>query len=124
MERGEKALLCVRLSLPWAGGEPGLGSSSVLAVRSRVHETAGNPWGLWRKMGRPRFPDAAVVELLKEAAHPAIGVETLEASGGKLELRLELERNEVTLVELSPFADESPSYLGLDDSLIDGYSAD
>jgi hypothetical protein len=32
-----------------------------------------------------------------------------------------LERNEATLVEISPFADESPSHLGLDDSLIDGY---
>jgi xylan 1,4-beta-xylosidase len=114
MESGERAPLAVDIELPWSG-------DAVLALRSRVHEGAGNPWGLWREMGRPRFPDPRTVELLKEAAHPAVSAERLYASRGKLKLSLSLERNEVTLVELSAFADESPSYLGLDDARIDGY---
>jgi xylan 1,4-beta-xylosidase len=125
MEEGERAPLSLSIELPWKEGAAGGASGgAVLSTRSRVHEGAGNPWGLWRKMGRPRFPDRRTVELLREAAHPAIGVERLEASSGKIRLALSLERNEVTLIELSPFVDESPSYLGLDDGGIDGYRAD
>jgi xylan 1,4-beta-xylosidase len=113
-EAGERAPLELELALSWAEGR-------ALVRRSRVHEGAGNPWGLWRAMGRPRFPDATTVEFLKSAAVPAVSAETVESSGGQLSLRLSLERNEVTLVEIIPFFDESPSYLGLDDSLIDGY---
>jgi len=114
LEKGERAPLEIELALPWKGGR-------ALARRSRVHEGAGNPWGLWRAMGRPRFPDAATVEFLRQAAAPRLEVGALEDSGGALKLRLSLERNEVTLVEIMSFVDESPSYLGLDDSLIDGY---
>jgi len=115
LEAGARPPLRLELDLPWSGDR-------ALVRRSRVHEDAGNPWGLWRTMGRPRFPDRSTVEFLKRAAVPAVEAAVLDGGGGELPLRLELARNEVTLVEILPFADESPGYLGLDDSLIDGYS--
>jgi xylan 1,4-beta-xylosidase len=114
LEVAERPPLELKIDLPWAGAR-------ALARRSRVHEGAGNPWGLWRAMGRPRFPDRSTVEFLRKAATPAVEACVLDPCGGVLPLLLKLERNEATLVEIAPFADESPSYLGLDDSLIDGY---
>jgi xylan 1,4-beta-xylosidase len=113
-EAADRPPKAIELSLPWDGGP-------ALARRRRVHEGAGNPWGLWAAMGRPRFPDAATVDFLKDASRPELEVAVLEPEGALLALSFTLRRNEVTLLEISPFADESPSYLGLDDSLIDGY---
>jgi xylan 1,4-beta-xylosidase len=114
MEPGAKAARPVTLSLPWQGGP-------ALAKRNRVHERAGNPWGVWKALGRPRFPDSETVDYLRSAATPQIETTVIEDKGGSLELDFSLERNEVTLIELSPFVDESSGYLGLDDSRIDGY---
>jgi Beta-xylosidase len=104
----------IELALPWKSG-------AALARRSRVHERAGNPRGLWIAMGRPRFPAADSVDFLKTAAVPDVEASVVEPAGESLRLAFSLERNEVTLIELSPYVDESPSYLGLDDSRIDGY---
>ncbi len=113
-EQAERVPERITLDLPWTRGK-------ALARRSRVHEEAGNPWGLWRKMGRPRYPDKRAIEFLMDSARPDVSVESLEPVSGTLHIELELRRNELTLVELLPFVDESPSYIGLDDSLIDGY---
>jgi xylan 1,4-beta-xylosidase len=117
MEAGERPPKALSLELPWPGG-------AALVRRSRVHEGAGDPRGAWVAMGRPRFPDRATVEFLREAAHPAVEVAVLEPREGKLALDFSLERNEVSLLEILPFVGEGPSYLGLDDSLIDGYPAE
>jgi Beta-xylosidase len=117
MEADPRPPLVLSLELPWEDGR-------AIGRRSRVHEGAGNPWGLWRKLGRPRFPDRDTVEFLRAAAQPAVELVSLEPREGLVSLRLELERNEVTLVEIVRLVDESESYLGLDDSLIDGYARD
>jgi xylan 1,4-beta-xylosidase len=105
----------LELSLPWEGGP-------ALVRRSRVHEGAGNPRAHWIAMGRPRFPLPEQVEYLREAAHPGLESSVASPASGRLALGAELLRNEVTLFEISPFVDEGPSYLGLDEGLIDGYS--
>lgn len=103
------------ISVPWAGG-----AASVR--RSRVHEAVGNPWATWVSLGRPRFPSRSTVEFLRAAAQPAVETAVIEPRAGRLELSFTLERNEVTLLEIAPFVDESSTYWGLDDGLIDGYS--
>jgi xylan 1,4-beta-xylosidase len=105
----------VTIELPWAGTGP------VLIRRSRVHERAANPWAVWTQLGRPRFPDRATVEFLRLAAQPAVETQVLVPVNGVIRLELTLEKNEVTLVEAVAFEDESGSYWGLDDGLIDGY---
>jgi xylan 1,4-beta-xylosidase len=105
------------VSFPWTEGP-------ALALRKRVNERWGNPWGLWRTMGRPKNPGKAVVDFLKIAAVPRVDSAVIAPSGGKLIIEMTLARNEITLVECSPFVDESGDYLGLDDALIDGYSGE
>jgi xylan 1,4-beta-xylosidase len=105
----------VSVTVAWDAG-------GALVRRSRVHEGAGNPWGLWRQLGRPRFPDAATVAFLHDAARPQVETAVVEPSAGELVLSFSLQTNEVTLLEVQPFHDESPTYLGLDDGLIDGYT--
>jgi xylan 1,4-beta-xylosidase len=109
--------LRLALDLPWAAGQ-------ALALRQRVGEDWGNPWGLWRRMGRPKNPGPRLVGWLKAAAVPAVESAVITAADGRLRLALSLRANEITLVELSPFVDASAEYLGLDDALIDGYSMD
>ncbi len=103
------------VSIPWKG-------SSALALRVRVNETLGNPWEAWRAMGRPLNPSPAQIEFLKIAAAPGAEQAVIEPENGTLALRVTLERNEITLIELTPFKDESAGYPGLEDSLIDGYA--
>ena len=104
----------VTLTVPWPHG-------MALLRRRRVHDTAANPWGVWSRMGRPRFPDRQTVEFLKLASVPGIEILVQEPIGGVLTVELLLEKNEVTLVEVVPFQDESSTYWGLDDKRIDGY---
>lgn len=72
------------------------------------------------QMGRPRYPGKDMVESLKQAAQPGINTCRLATDGGTVRLKLELTRNEVTLIELSAVNDETGTYIGLDDSFI-GY---
>lgn len=96
----------------------------VVLRRRRVHETAANPRGLWVALGRPRFPDAATVAFLREGSVPALETTVLAPQEGRLRFSLSLEKNEVTLVELLSFVDQTPTYLGNDDTKIDGYRTD
>jgi hypothetical protein len=73
-------------------------------------------------MGRPKNPGKAAIDFLKAAAVPRVDSAVIAPAGGKLTIELLLKRNEITLVECSPFVDESGDYLGLDDSLVDGYT--
>jgi len=109
--------LSVEVSLPWTRGR-------ALVRRRRVHDGAANPWGLWNQLGRPRFPDRATVDFLRLASVPQVDVWLLAPVEGCLPLTLVLEKNEITLLEIAPFRDESPTYWGLDDGLIDGYQAE
>lgn len=105
----------VTVTVPWTG-------AAVSVRRSRVHDGVANPWGVWTTLGRPRFPDRATVEFLRASAQPAVETAVIAPQGGHLTLTFTLERNEITLLEMVPFVDETPDYLGLDDGLIDGYS--
>ncbi|HET9128989.1 MAG TPA: hypothetical protein VFN73_12980 [Propionibacteriaceae bacterium] len=98
-----------------------LPSGPVFVNRSRVHERAGNPWGAWQAMGRPHQPSPAQVETLRRLAEPHRTSWQQPSEGGVLRLDLDLERNEITLVELEPVRDETASYPGLDDRLVPGY---
>jgi xylan 1,4-beta-xylosidase len=115
VQDGAGGSLPLAVTLPWETGQ-------ALVRRSRVHEGAANPWGLWVRLGRPRFPDRATVEFLRDASHPALETFIADPVAGELSLTFTLEPNEITLLEVVPFVDESPTYLGLDDGLV-GYGA-
>ncbi|MFG1810063.1 xylan 1,4-beta-xylosidase [Streptomyces sp. NPDC049040] len=106
----------VRLSVPVGGPE----GSTVYAQRSSVSEDAGNAHAAWCEMGRPASPDRRRLDALREAAEPARTHRSLPVSGGRADCDLVLGRHEVTLLELTPVTDETPSWwdegrlLGLD----------
>lgn len=93
---------------------------AVFMKRQTVNEEVGNPLKTWMQMGRPRYPGKDQVEALKQAARPGITTCRLTVEGGTVKFKLELTKNELTLVELSAVADETGTYIGLDDSFI-GY---
>jgi xylan 1,4-beta-xylosidase len=109
----EAGRLAQTVSLAWPHGR-------ALVRRQRVHEQAGNPWAVWNQLGRPRSPDRDTVEFLRLAAVPQVEVSVHEPVHGGLTLELTLEKDEITLLEVLPLRDETPTYWGLDDRLV-GY---
>lgn len=72
-------------------------------------------------MGRPRFPDKAAVETLRQVAKTLVRTSKLKSENGKVIFKATLTKNEVTLIEFGPVKDETSTYIGLDDSLITSY---
>ena len=95
-------------------------SEHVFMKKQFVNEKIGNPLIAWMQMGRPKFPDKASIETLRQAAQPGITTCSLGIEGGSVRFELELTKNEVVLIELSAVNDETGTYIGLDDSFI-GY---
>ncbi|MGI5429297.1 GH39 family glycosyl hydrolase [Streptomyces sp. CA-179760] len=93
----------LRLSLPVSGGE-------VFVRRSSVDEERGNAYTVWRHMGSPSSPKPGQLDVLHEAAEPARTHQRLSTEDGRVDLPLTLSRHEVTLVELTPFDDETPPW--------------
>lgn len=93
----------VRLRIPFE-------APSVFMSRSSVSEEMGNAWAAWCEMGRPRSPHPRGLDILREAAEPVRRHRSLPAEGGSVDLDLTLDRHEVTLVELTPVADETPPW--------------
>ncbi|MCL1925178.1 MAG: xylan 1,4-beta-xylosidase [Defluviitaleaceae bacterium] len=94
--------------------------------RSVVNEEYGNAWNAWRKMGRPRFPSKEQIKDIKEAGSPKIEIYNLPVKEGFITLEFVLQKNEITLFEISPIhktagPHEKP-YYGLDDSRIISYN--
>lgn len=114
MEKGTGFEKEVEFELPLSGKE-------VFVKRQTVDELNANPWRTWQQMGRPRFPDKAAVETLRQAAHPLVRTTKVKVENGKVTLRAVLTKNEITLIEFTPIKDETDTYIGLDDSLITSY---
>ncbi|MEV0428749.1 xylan 1,4-beta-xylosidase [Micromonospora sp. NPDC050495] len=95
----------VQLSLPLAPG-----ASTAFLLRSSVSEEAGNAWRAWHEMGRPASPHARQLDALREAAEPVRRHASLPVVAGRVALDLHLSRHEVTLVELTAVADETPPW--------------
>lgn len=117
IEQGEGFDRELELSIPSAFDE-------VFVKRQTVDENHANPWKVWKQMGRPRFPSATAVETLQQAARPLLRTSREQAVDGMVTLKLQLTKNEITLVELTPVRDETAAYVGLDDSLVTSYSND
>ncbi|WP_052744780.1 hypothetical protein [Micromonospora sp. HK10] len=96
----------VRLSLPLAAP----GASTAFLLRSSVSEEAGNAWRAWCEMGRPASPRTRQLDALREAAEPVRRHASLPVVAGRVALDLDLSRHEVTLVELTAVADETPPW--------------
>jgi xylan 1,4-beta-xylosidase len=79
-------------------------------LRSSVSEQVGNAWTAWCEMGRPRSARPTQLDALREAAEPARSHRNLPVGAGRVDLDLTLARHEVTLVELTPVADETPPW--------------
>jgi xylan 1,4-beta-xylosidase len=92
-----------RLSFP-------VGGTSAFVLRSRVGDQHGNVWAAWRQMGSPRSPLPRQLEWLREAAEPVREHSRLPVTGGRAELDLTLGRHEVTLLEITAVADETPPW--------------
>ncbi|MGP4041465.1 GH39 family glycosyl hydrolase [Gracilibacillus sp. D59] len=114
MEKGEEFNRSVDIHLP-------LGEGKYFASSQTISETYANPWKVWQQMGRPRFPTKAQVETLKQSAIPLFESAQYDVMGEGLTLDLSLTKNEVKLIEIEAVKDESETYPGLDDSLIDSY---
>ncbi|MGW0808606.1 GH39 family glycosyl hydrolase [Nonomuraea sp. NPDC002799] len=102
----------VRLSIPLGD------ATTAFALRSSVSDEQGNAWAAWCDMGRPRSPRPRQLDTLRELAEPVRTHTSLPVAGGHADLDLTLGRHEVTLVELTAVADETPPWW--DDSRILG----
>lgn len=97
----------LRLSVPVAGrGAP----RTAFALRSSVSEESGNAWAAWCEMGRPASPSPRQLDALREVAEAVRRHVSLPIEAGRVELDLVLDRHEVTLVELTAVADETPPW--------------
>ncbi|MFJ8822825.1 xylan 1,4-beta-xylosidase [Streptomyces sp. NPDC102467] len=96
----------LRLSLPVGDRERG----AAFALRSSVDEERGNAYTAWRRMGSPRSPRRRELDVLHEAAEPARTHLRLPVEEFRTTVDLTLERNEVTLVELTPVVEEAPAW--------------
>jgi xylan 1,4-beta-xylosidase len=111
----------LRLSVPVPA------ASRAFVLRSSVDEERGNAWAAWCEMGRPRSPGPRQLDMLREAAEPGRGHRSLPVVGGRVEIDLTLARHEVTLLEITAVADETPPWwddtrlLGLPPSTADGH---
>jgi xylan 1,4-beta-xylosidase len=83
---------------------------SAFVLRSRVNEQAGNAWTAWSELGRPASPGPRGLSALREAAQPVREHDGAEVVGGRVDLDLVLARHEVTLVEVTPVADQTPPW--------------
>jgi len=110
-----------RVRLPIPAGTP---AGSVFVLRSSVSEEKGNAWRAWCEMGRPASPRPRQLDALREAAEPVRAHRSLPIEDGRVHLDITLDRHEVTLLEITPVADETPPWaagqddrrlLGLDD---------
>ena len=93
----------VRLSIPVA-------APAAFMLRSTVSDESGNAWRAWSEMGCPSSPNHRQLDALREAAEPLRRHANLPVEGGRVSLTLTLDRNEVTLVELTPVIDETPPW--------------
>lgn len=93
----------VRLSIPMA-------APSAFVLRSSVSEEAGNAWAAWGEMGRPASPSPRELDALRELAEPVRRHASVPVEAGRVDLTLTLERNEVTLVELTAVTDQTPPW--------------
>lgn len=96
------------LSLSIPVGSPG--TSSAFVLRSIVNEEQGNAWTAWSEMGRPRSPRPRELDLLRDAAEPGRSHRSVPVAGGRADIDITLGRHEVTLLEITPVADETPPW--------------
>ncbi len=114
MEKGNDFLKELSLELSLPNGE-------YFIKRKTVNEQYANPWRVWIQMGRPRFPDKKLVDILKQAAQPQITFDRVGCKDKKLNIDFQLTKNEVSYFEISQIKDETATYYKLDDSMIPGY---
>jgi len=98
-----------------------VGFKDVFIKKQMIDEDHGNPWGTWIHMGRPRFPSKEQIKTLRDIAKPKIKTGRATSNDGYVNLKFKLGKNAVALFELTEVIDESSTYIGLDDSKIDGY---
>ncbi|ANB58769.1 beta-xylosidase [Anoxybacillus sp. B7M1] len=115
MKKGEGWAKEIRLDIP-------IPFTDGFMKRQTVNEEYGNPWRVWKQMGRPRFPNRKAIETLRQVARPKVTTERLRAENGAARLSLLLTKNEVTLIEIEPIKDATYTYSGLDDSQMTSYS--
>ncbi|HZP55107.1 GH39 family glycosyl hydrolase [Actinocrinis sp.] len=104
----------LRLSIPvgpqGADSQDDRRPRTAFLLRSSVSEEAGNAWAAWCEMGRPASPSPRLLDALREAAEPVRTHRSLPIDAGRVDLLLNLDRHEVTLVELSAVTDETPPW--------------
>ncbi|SNX54652.1 xylan 1,4-beta-xylosidase [Thermoanaerobacterium sp. RBIITD] len=98
-----------------------VGFKDVFIKKQMIDEEHGNPWGAWIHMGRPRFPSKEQIRTLRDIARPEIKTSRATSNDGYVNLKFKLGKNAVALFELTEIIDESSTYIGLDDSKINGY---
>nr|WP_255524693.1 xylan 1,4-beta-xylosidase [Alicyclobacillus sp. SO9] len=96
--------------------------SDSFVLSESIDEHHGNAWAVWRQLGRPRFPSREDVSILNKAARPRVDTWREKTQVNCMHLRLILPKNGVKLVTVQQIHDETPTYAGLDDSLLVSYN--
>lgn len=78
--------------------------------RSVVDEEQGNARTARQRTGSPRSPGRHRLDVLHEAAEPGRQHLRLPVEDDRTELDLTLTRHEITLVEVTPLAEETPEW--------------
>lgn len=79
-----------------------------------VDEEAGNAYTAWKRLGRPRSPLSAQMDILRRAQYPEQRLEALSLGGrGVIQLHVTLPVNGIKLIEIVPIVDYSGEYEGL-----------
>lgn len=68
MEKGEEWIEETQLVIP-------VPFSVAFVKQQTVNEQYGNPWRVWKQMGRPRFPNRQAVKTLRQVARPHVSTE-------------------------------------------------
>ena len=98
----------VRLSVPVA--PDGDAVREAFLLRSSVGEEEGNAYAAWRALGRPPSPTSRQLDVLQRSSEPARRHTRLPVVGGRADVDVVLGPHEVTLLEITPVMDHTPSW--------------
>ncbi|ACZ31677.1 Xylan 1,4-beta-xylosidase [Xylanimonas cellulosilytica DSM 15894] len=109
----------LRLSIPLTRPD-GTTPATAYVHRRRVNNHDGNAFTAWQQLGRPASPTTRQLDRLYEAAEPTVTHHATDVAPGigRIDLPLTLAHHEITLIEIDPVTDETPTWI--DDTRILG----
>ncbi len=103
-EQSEPADIVIEAAVPW---------KDAAAVIREVNDEAGTGFTVWKALGRPRYPDADEMELIRSAQYPRQKVYRLLPEKGTVHLKFTLPPNGIALVRIIKREDCTAEYRSL-----------